>query len=202
MIQRISFRKRAKNFLAPVLAGILGSSATNSSALEQRAIHSQKPLITHAQKTVQAKTPLARIDPDGYNANEKNRCSAYARRIAKQEYGLKYAFSPSAWTLAKANKVISRSNFNRRTEKGGYTAEQLEQLSQYGLLKEGTIIGTFNPTSRINSPQKPYTHAIIYAGRTPNGEMAFYENAGGPKTKTLGKVLERYKLVEIIAPKN
>ncbi len=137
----------------------------------------------------------------GYDPNTPNNCSGYVQRFAKRYFSKNYA-KTHAWYFAETNHSKYRAKFDRKTETGGMTKEQFEAFAGEGkFITPGTIIGVHNPRSSFNSVDRIYTHVVIYIGED-KGEHIFAENAGGPKIRTLPELMSRYKIIDVIEPKN
>jgi cell wall-associated NlpC family hydrolase len=87
-------------------------------------------------------------------------CALFTRLAADLAFDLKYE-PCNAWDHVERNRVVERAKeFN-----------ELETLSDNGVLKKGMIIGFFNPHSSQNQPEREFTHVGLYLG---DGKVAHF----------------------------
>tara|TARA_Y100000034_G_C6905629_1_gene420123 strand:+ start:1934 stop:2464 length:531 start_codon:yes stop_codon:yes gene_type:complete len=114
-------------------------------------------------------------------------CAQYARLTAKNLFDLKYV-PCDAWDHIKRNNVVERvDDFG-----------DLESLSEEGVLKQGMLIGLYNPDSSFNKEGREFTHVGVYLG---DGKIAhFYKDS---LVENFEELRERGLIPKaLIAPKN
>lgn len=94
-------------------------------------------------------------------------CAAYAISVARDYFNKNYLYS-DAWNLRYNSGKIQKLLGN----------EEFERLAEKGLIKKGTIIGTyFSESTHLNDRDEKgekvqYTHLMVYAGMEE--EPVFY----------------------------
>ncbi len=95
-------------------------------------------------------------------------CAAYAVGVARDCFKKNYPYS-DAWNLRYNSGKIQKLSGN----------EEFEKLVEKGLIKKGTIVGTyFSRSAHLNDRDEKdekvqYTHLMVYAGME-KGEPVFY----------------------------
>jgi len=160
--------------LIPALSiGILGSVYLGNSAkneLMQR-MYRDNPTIVETipvEISIDGKQKVLNVPVYDENSVPKNQCSKYARLAAKSLFDLTY--SPAdAWNRKYCDKVVAKLS-----EKNS-----LEELVKDGTLKQGMIVGIYNPKSlynfgrdQSNNPIE-YTHVALYLGTNLKEELVF-----------------------------
>tara|TARA_Y100000310_G_scaffold343003_1_gene448689 strand:- start:1216 stop:1806 length:591 start_codon:yes stop_codon:yes gene_type:complete len=99
----------------------------------------------------------------------KARCAAYAVRTAKEIFGRTFT-EANAWNMRYQNPVLSEVK----------DKAHLNDLIENGIVQPGRILGVSYPESDYldekdakGNPAK-YTHMVVYAGKSREGEPMFY----------------------------
>ncbi len=105
-----------------------------------------------------------------------NFCARYVNCAAEDLFGIKYP-PADAWKLRDASNVEEIKVDSKNT---------LENLVKNGSLKEGMIVGFYNPNSKFNDMAKKsgagYTHVMLYLGK--DEENLFFADKFGKQTRT------------------
>ncbi len=127
--------------------------------------------------------------PDGPVYDSKTlpstNCSRYIRLSAKDLFGKNYP-SGDAWDL-RDKEGVEEIRVN--------SYEDLKKLFGSGHLKQGMVLGIYNPKSRYNSRAEKsgagYTHVALFLGEK-NGELYFADQFGSQiRTKMSDSDLKR-----------
>ncbi len=149
-----------------IISGLALSILLSGGPAEVKA--SGNPLEKKVSEELILSTPTYNY-PDTY-------CAAYAVGVARDCFKKNYPYS-DAWDL--------RYNSGKIQELSGN--EEFEKLAEKGLIKKGTIIGTyFSRSEYLNDRDEKgekvqYTHLIVYAGMEE--EPMFYHHFVGIQEK-------------------
>jgi len=88
--------------------------------------------------------------------------------------------------------VTFKKNFDPLVKKGGFEKKELSSLIKERKISRGTLIGCYYTESHYNSPNRPFTHILVYLG----GDK-FAHNITGPEVITLDKIYSGGKLFPI-----
>ena len=100
------------------------------------------------------------------------RCSAYARRAAKDIFNLTYS-KANAWDRVYTDECVSEVR----------ELHSLDELADEGVLNPGMIVGFYNPSSKFKEETDSrgngveFTHVALYLGQK-NGEPLFAHQFG------------------------
>jgi len=198
--EKTIFKEFMKKGVIPLIViALVGTGLAKNLETKVRKSPRQRPLIEHNQEKTRPRVEnnTQRIEPIdlseinsyierlkkekklfAYNL-EKNLCATYALLAASDLYGKKFRWN-DAWDMRYSNSVIAKIK----------NPKDLAELADKGTLKEGMIIGTFNPRSRYlgekdkrGRPVK-YTHLMLYIGKNNNGDLEFAHQFG-PKIKKI-----------------
>jgi len=171
--------------LIPALCiGILGSTYLGKlvkNKLMQR-MYGDHPTIVETipvEISIEGKQKVLNVPVYDENSVPENHCSKYARLAAKSLFDLTY--SPAdAWNRKYCDKVVAKLS-----EKNS-----LEELVKEGTLKQGMIVGIYNPKSLYNFSRDQsgnpieYTHVALYLGTNLTKELVLVHKYG-KKTEVL-----------------
>jgi hypothetical protein len=183
--QELSGKQRARTIAkwtfrgagVAILAGILGISIAGARA-------EYKKLASLKAKGV----PLARYT----EYNFQNFCSGYAKDVAFQVSKKVYPAGTDAWDLPARTKVTFSAGFDREKRVGGISKSKLRELIMEKRISPGTLIGCFFTESQHNSPQRPFSHVLVYLG-----EKRFAQNISGPEVLSLDELYSKGTLFPI-----
>ncbi len=161
------------------LAGIFGLVAyAQSPNLDKK---TDKPVKVGTEKEiVQIEDSSNKKIKEGpvYSAVEvpANMCSRYVRYAAKDLFKIDYP-AADAWDIRDGINVEEIKIDSKNT---------LETLVKDGSLKEGMVVGFYNPNSKYNARAEKdgagYTHVMLYLGK--DGEKLLFADKFGKKTRT------------------
>ncbi len=160
------------------LAGILGVVAyAQSPDLDKK---TNKPVKLGEKEIVKVEDSSKKTLKEGpVYSNAKvpaNMCSRYVRYAAKDLFGIKYP-AADAWDIRDDVNVEEIKVDSKNT---------LENLVKNGSLKEGMIVGFYNPKSSYNNVAKEdgagYTHVMLYLGK--DEQNLLFADKFGKKTRT------------------
>ena len=147
------------------LLGILAAGAFTTGALKLHRMNSDPKFQRHYSVSANGRV----LNVPDYEFNKDN-CAMGARLIARDIFGMKYA-ECAAWDRLKKDKILAQVN----------SFEELEQLAESGHLKEGMIIGIFNPDSRRKEKYTAgFTHNAVYLGKSEENGHLFAHNLEDP----------------------
>ncbi len=159
------------------LAGILGATAYVS--LSDLSRETDKPARLENEVVRIEDSSKKKIKEGPVYSGAKvpaNMCARYVRLAAEDLFGIKYP-AVDAWDIRDDSKVEEIKIDSKNT---------LENLAKNGFLKEGMIIGFYNPTSKYNTLAEKdgagYTHVMLYLGK--EDENLFFADKFGKKTRT------------------
>ncbi len=169
---------RKRNVGIWALAGILGTIAY--AQLSDLNNGTNKPIKFGTEKEiVQVRDYSNKKIKDGPIYSEDkvpaNMCARYVRCAAEELFGIKYPVA-DAWDIRDDINVEEIKVDSKNT---------LENLAKDGSLKEGMIVGFYNPNSKYNARAEEdgagYTHVMIYLGK--DEEKLFFADKFGKKTR-------------------
>lgn len=170
-------RKRTAGIWA--LAGILGTIAYAQLSNLNSGTDKTFKLGTGKEVVRVENSPNKKIKDGPVYSDAKvpaNMCARYVRCAAEELYGIKYPVA-DAWNIRDDSNVEEIKVDSKNT---------LENLAKNGSLKEGMIVGFYNPKSKYNSIAEKdgagYTHVMLYLGK--DGENLIFADKFGNKTRT------------------